>query len=331
MGNLAPYLDPADRPRALYHGLSAVARETAGSPPRFPIHPLPGAPPDPGTLKAWFRRFIEVRDAEGAERCLATAIQAGQEPCLLAEMLFSAATDHRYLQIGHVVDFTNKAFEALDRTGWQKAGPVLSSLIMGYANAGRMEESNAWRNPVDLVHILENAFERLPGYYEEGRKNRAARPAQDHPGWSMDSELIGVLLGENPHDIAGALLEALCAGLPGEDLASAVSYAAALRIARFHTSNEFGDWDTALHTFTFANAVHQGLRRLSPHSPAPSPSGRGVEEWPLLLRGVFDAAMSVYLDRFLNIPAARLPQPNKVNGSVDALVEDASCHTINPP
>ena len=72
-------------------------------------------------------------------------------------------------------------------------------------------------------------------------------------------------------------------------------YAAALRIAQFHTSNEFGDWDTALHTFTFANAIHQGLRR------APSAE---------LLRGVFDAAMSVYLDRFLNIPAARLPQPD---------------------
>jgi hypothetical protein len=90
------------------------------------------------------------------------------------------------------------------------------------------------------------------------------------------------------------------------DLASAVSYAAALRIARFHTSNEFGDWDTALHTFTFANAVEQGLRR------APS-----IE----LLRGVFDAAMSVYLDRFLNIPAARLPQPTDEATESEALLK----------
>jgi hypothetical protein len=49
-----------------------------------------------------------------------------------------------------------------------------------------------------------------------------------------------------------------------------------------------------LHTFTFANAVEQGLRR--------SPS-------PALVRGVFDAAMSVHLDRFLNVPARRLPAP----------------------
>jgi hypothetical protein len=45
-----------------------------------------------------------------------------------------------------------------------------------------------------------------------------------------------------------------------EELAQAVAYAAALRIARFPTTNEFGDWDTALRTFTFANVVHQGLR-----------------------------------------------------------------------
>ncbi|MGH3087680.1 MAG: Rieske (2Fe-2S) protein, partial [Rubrobacteraceae bacterium] len=58
------------------------------------------------------------------------------------------------------------------------------------------------------------------------------------------------------------------------------------------------DWDTALHTFTFANAVERGLRR------APSAE---------LLRGVFDAAMSVYLDRFLNVPPARLPEGGNDN------------------
>ena len=72
-----------------------------------------------------------------------------------------------------------------------------------------------------------------------------------------------------------------------------MSYAAALRVARFHTSNEFSDWITVLHTFTHANAVHQLLHR----SPSPE-----------LLRGVYHAAMRLYLDRFLNTPAARLPE-----------------------
>ena len=94
--------------------------------------------------------------------------------------------------------------------------------------------------------------------------------------------------------------------MPPVDLAGAVAFAAARRIAHFHTSNEFGDWDTALHTFTFANAVHQGLQRIE-----------SVD----LMRGIFDAAMSVYLDRFLNVPAVKLPQPEPI-ANPDALLDE---------
>jgi hypothetical protein len=214
-------------------------------------------------------------------------------------MLFAAATDHRYLNLGHVLDFTNKAFEALDIAGWSHAEPVLASLSRGYAGATRMEESNSWRNPVDLVAILESAFEELPAALESGREL--------HGRWEGLEELASVLLDEDSKAIAGALLEALWEGATEEELAQAVAYAAALRIARFPTTNEFGDWDTALHTFTFANAVHQGLRRI------PSPE---------LLRGVFDAAMSVHLDRFLNIPPKHLPEPNGPETAPDELLEE---------
>ena len=284
--NILPHLRPDDKPRALYQGLSAVARESFGSAPRFAIRPLDSQTSDIPTLKRWFRQFIEVRDDEGAERCIVSAIRAGADHRQMADMLFAAVTDHRYIQIGHVADFTNKAFEALDIAGWELAETVLPSLVTAYANASRQEESNAWRNPIDLIEILEGAFAKLPDVVEKG---------QDKRGKWDGTDLTPILLSDNPQEIIDGLLAALEAGATEEELAAAVAYAAALRIARFHTSNEFGDWDTALHTFTFANAIHMGLRR------APSTE---------LLRGVFDAAMSVYLDRFLNIPAARVPQPN---------------------
>jgi nitrite reductase/ring-hydroxylating ferredoxin subunit len=279
--NMLPALEPEDRKAALYHGLSAVAVDSDGEPPRFQIEPLPDDAPL-ASLKAWFRQFVEVRDAEGAERCLVSAVRAGGGTAELADILFAAATDHRYIRIGHVLDFTNKALEGLDVAGWERAEPVLASLAAEYAGAERMEEANEWRHPIDLVAILEGAFEEL---------GAAARAGS----WDGRDELVQVVLGEDPQAIADALLAALREGASAEQLAGAVTYAAALRIARFPTSNEFGDWDTALHTFTFANAVQQGLRR------APSPE---------LLRGVFDAAMSVYLDRFLNVPAVRLPEPD---------------------
>ncbi len=285
--NIIPRLFAEDRPRAMYHGISAVANDTENMPSRFMIRPLPGSPADINALKAWFRRFIEVRDSEGAERCVVSALEAGADTRQMADMLFTAVTDHRYVQIGHPLDFTNKALEALDIAGWEYAAPVLSCLTSGYATASRMEESNAWRNPIDLVDIEETAFEVLPEAIKEGQA------FSSH--WNGREALLSVLLGDNPQDIAEALLSALRQGCPNAELAGCAAYAAVLRIAQFHTSNEFGDWDTALHTFTFANAVHQGLRR---------------SDTPDLVRGVFDAAMSVYLDRFLNIPAARLPEPD---------------------
>ncbi len=298
MNNLLPHLDIDDRARALYQGLSAVARDSAGSPPRFELRPLPTATTNLPTLARWFRRFIEVRDAEGAERCVVSAIRAGANSGQMAEMLFAAATDHRYIDVGHPLDFTAKAFEALDVVGWSMAELVLTSLTAGYANADRMEESNEWRNPVDLVAIEEAAFEHLPKALEEGRARRG--------GWAARDSIIQVLLGEDPQAIADALLAALREGATEVELAGAVAYGAALRLARFHTSNEFGDWDTALHTFTFANAVQQGLLR------TPSPE---------LVRGIFDSAMSVYLDRFLNVPPAPLPDVHERVEKPDALLE----------
>jgi hypothetical protein len=213
-------------------------------------------------------------------------------------MLFAAATDHRYLDGGHTLDFTNKALEALDIAGWGRAEPVLASLAPQLAFAERMEEANAWRNPVDLVALLEAAFERLP--------EALAAKDSSRGGWTGRAALVEVVLGDDPSSSVEALLGALRDGATEVEVASAVSFAAATRIARFPTSNEFGDWDTALHTFTFANAVEQGLRRSSSAE---------------LVRGVFDAAASVYLDRFLNVPATRLPRPDPASDP-EALLAD---------
>lgn len=289
MMNLLPHLRPGDRARAMFHGLCSVANDSDGHPPRFAMRPLPGRGASIAEIKRWLRRFVEVRDTEGAERCIVSAVRAGASPGEVADMMFAAATDHRYIDGGHTLDFTNKAFEALDHAGWDLAEPVLASLARGYAMSNRMEESNSWRNPIDLVAILETAFEAIPPALDRGR--RAAR-SQDP---TARDRLVSTILGDDPQAIADAMLDTLRDGCAPADLAGAVAYAAALRIARFPTSNEFGDWDTAHHSFTFANAVHQSVRRVGS---------------PELLRGVFDAAMTVYLDRFLNVPAARLPEPN---------------------
>jgi nitrite reductase/ring-hydroxylating ferredoxin subunit len=307
MMNIIPYLDTEDRPYALYHGLSSVAQDCVSMPPLFKISPLPQPWPDLSTLKRWFRQFIESRDPQAAERCIVTAVKLGANSSQISDILFAAATDHRYLDVGHVLDFTNKALEALDTAGWDNNNKelvesVVSSLVPVYANAERMEESNLWRYPIDLIDILEKAFKKLPIVLNNGsRGSERERTGEDKDKRRRNNnqrrnELVTVLLGDDPQLIVNSLLDALSQGTSEEELASMVAYASALRILQFHTRNEFSDWDTVLHTFTYTNAVHQGLRRIATQE---------------LLRGVFDGAMRVYLNRFLNVPPVPLPKPTK--------------------
>jgi nitrite reductase/ring-hydroxylating ferredoxin subunit len=312
MMNIMPYLDEKDKPYSLYQGLCAVAQDCASMPARFEISSLPEPWPDLVTIKRWFRQFVESRDSQAAERCVATAVRLGASSQQMADILFSAATEHRFLDSGHILDFTNKALEALDKVDWRNEKElkesVLTSLVPGYVNAIRMEESSSWRYPVDLVEILEGGFKELATALEKGKRAREEmalaelqKTKSNHTDNNMEPKqtptenfyrdregLVTVLLGDNPQAIVNSLLDSLSKGVKEEELASIVCYASALRIAQFHIRNEFSDWDATLHTFTFANAVHQGLRRL------PSPE---------LLRGLFDAAMRIYLNRFLNIPA----------------------------
>src|SRR5262249_57890777 len=115
-------------------------QHAAGVPPRFPLDSLPGRQVEVDRFSRWFRSFVEVRDAEGAERAIVSAVRAGASPTQLADMLFAAATDHRYLDLGHSLDFTNKALEALDLAGWEHAEAVLASVPAQIASAQRMAE-----------------------------------------------------------------------------------------------------------------------------------------------------------------------------------------------
>ena len=292
--NMLPHLYPEDRPLALYQGIRQVAAECAGRPPRFPVDPLPTGETRPEVFKEWFRGFIEVRDEEGAERCLRTAIDLGISPREIADMVFAAATDRVYLDTGHILDFCNKAFELLDHIGWEHAGQVLTSLVRGIATARRSEELNSWRNPIDLSSMVWEARSALPELWRQGAGSRGE--------WDGERPLVDTILGDDPSATLEEIGQAVRAGATAEQLGGAVVYAAFLRMARFHTSNEFGDWDTVHNTLTAANALHQALKR------APS-----VE----LLRAVFDTAISIYLDRFLNMPPQRMPEPNGARPSDD--------------
>ena len=282
MANLQPLLFAEDRPLSLYHGTRRVSSDAMNRQERIMLDPLPTAAIPDERLKRWFREYVEVRDADAAERTLRTAIAAGWSPEQLLDMLAAAGTDHYYRDFSHVMDTLAKAAELLDIIGWEHAADVLPALTSQWAQATREEERNAWLRPENLVALVAAAEAELDDAVD--------LTAQSTGGWN--ERLVEALLGDDPQHSIDALQAAFRAGLALADGAQALAYAAALRLTRFTISNEFGDWDTALHHFTYCASLAQVAKR------APS-----IE----LARGVLHGAMVVYQARFLNMPAARLP------------------------
>jgi hypothetical protein len=114
-------------------------------------------------LKGWLRHWTKVRHREAAERTLLTAIAAGASPVALADILVTAAMDRVYADGGHLLDFINKACECLDLIGWEHAAAVLPSVIGQLVSAQGAEEATAWRHPIDLVSLCEEAAQELQG------------------------------------------------------------------------------------------------------------------------------------------------------------------------
>jgi nitrite reductase/ring-hydroxylating ferredoxin subunit len=288
LANVLPVLPEGDVYLALFHGARRVAADCDGEAPRRERAPL-GSRPDPATLKRWLRRWRIVRHREAAERTLLTAIAAGVSPEVLADALVAADTERVFADSGHSLDFINKAFECLDLIGWEHAAVLLPTVVGQMVAARGADESTAWRQPVDLIALCDKAASQLPELFAVGRGAHC---------WSDHAALARELLGDDPVTIVDALKAAIQAGAAPTDLGRSLAYAAALRVARFGNANEHTDWETAHHVFTFANAVHQMLKRIGTAH---------TDDNVTAVRAVLHGAMALYLTRYLNVPAVRIP------------------------
>ncbi|MFC7072927.1 Rieske (2Fe-2S) protein [Halovenus rubra] len=285
MANLYDWVDHDQKRRAMYIGTQEVADNVSGSPARFDQYALDNEELTKQRLKSWFQENCEVRDSNGAERIIRTAAATLPRADII-EILVATATDHLYLNNSHTLDFINKACETLDHVGWEKAPDVLGATVEQLTEASRAEEQSSWRQPVDVATLVFDAHERLPDLVATG----------DTSTWSQPDEFVDRLLSDDPEAIIDHLCDAIADGATAPQLTDAVATAATRRVAQFATSNEFNDWDTVHHTFSYANAAHELARRTE-----------ATEAY----RPAFDGAISVYLNRFLNEPAAPIPEPTQ--------------------
>ena len=285
-------------------------------PPRRMLRPLPTTQfTNKAQLKHWFRLFIEDREAAGAERVLRTAIAAEYSIADLVEIVVAGATDHYFLSTGHVIDFTNKAFELFEimtANGTLPSGETdtrevlattLSSLVRPMAMGFRHEEDADWHETIKPQEAL---FAALPTFLAQPRD----------PHWSRNErpeQLREAMLAGKPEEITLAIGEALKQGAPVDTLSSVLARAGIHRVARFHVQNE-EDWDDVLHVISYANAVDA----LSRHN-----AGHSLEGDVALMKAITHGAMFVYLTHFLNIPRAPLPVERGKAG-IPGLLHDRS-------
>ena len=126
-------------------------------------------------------------------------------------MMVAAVTDHVFIDEGHVLDFTNKAFECLRDIGWDHAGQVLPTLVTQTAAARRHEEESAWRHPDDLTVLLRESTANLEERLAAAKQGNFTDADVDALAWE--------LLSESPHQVVGALDRSLDAGASPEQLA----------------------------------------------------------------------------------------------------------------
>jgi len=296
--NLWDDVDPNDHNLFLVHGLTQISRRTTGSsrPYRAPF-PAMSEEHDLETLKRWFRYFVDKRHSGAAERILLTLNDRGYDKSVLADFVFTAATDFYFTGDGHALDFANKMFEALDYVEWEGAHEILRPIVVDLVSRTRHEETSRW---ADAVPVLEPIFERLDSIWKDNQTNAAELNI---------SAFTQTLLGDDFEPIVVAVEEKLRAGVNPRDICRAMTCASAIRTARFHLKNE-GDWHDVANIYSYAHALY--------HAFDYAPSAH-------LLRGIFHGVVFLAYLRWLNMPAARIPRQgqrlDETYDSVDKMLE----------
>src|SRR6516225_7148483 len=279
-------LSPRLSETTLVYALTLAARKVAancdGQPVRYSPGGLRGESFDEERLSRWMFHWAKVRHNDGAERTLLAALDSGLTREALNRLIFGPLQERVFADGGHALDLSNKAFELLDLIGWEHAAEILPLIVEYLTQSQSEEERGAWRAPRDLIELIREA--------EEDLRNR---PLAMQPASFCPPDFYQQLLKEDPCAILSAITAAITHGIPPLEITRHLTLAAAWRLARFPESNDIDDWFGPMHTFSFCNALYQVLAR----------GGADAN----VLRGVYHAAMSIYVDRFLNIPRAQLP------------------------
>jgi hypothetical protein len=249
------------------HAIAGIAEVERRRPLRPAPEPVGTLPDRPGAV---FRSLVEQGwDRAGeAEALLRGAIEAGYGPDELRPWLVGVVADH-HLGYGHGAIYLQKAFELLDRLGWDRAPTVVPHLVIAHLAMTREDRLPYMRpfvralEPVDLGVLAE---------------------AEADPGWHDGGTLRASLLDGRAHVVVPAAVAAVRAGAGIDGLIGEVSAAVSERLMRYDPAVErdhhadFG-WLDITHGLTYAAAA-----RWAWHT-TPGPDAARLALWTAFLAG----------------------------------------------
>ena len=240
---MTDHYDGDERALPIVQAIAGVAETERDRPVRALPDPVATMPADP---RAEFRRLVESEQLEPAQALLRGAIESGFEADDLRPWFTDVVSDH-FLSYGHGAIYAQKAFQLLDRLGWDRADTVLPYAVPAIVYGTREDK-------LPYMQLFHRGLRRL----DLDQLAEAARTPDLN--WVDDGRLLAALLGPDRTEAASAAGAALRSGAGIGRLLDAVTVAVSERMLRYDTDGErdfhddFG-WLDITHGLTYANAV----------------------------------------------------------------------------
>lgn len=235
--------DADDRALPIVQAIAGVAEQERDRPLNVLPDPVGVLPDD---ARAVFRRMVETEQLGPAQALLRGALHLGAAPDELRAWFTDVVSDH-LLSYGHGAIYAQKAFELLDRIGWERADTVLPHLLPRLVYGTRedklpyMKLFHRGLAQLDLAVLAEAA-------------------AEPDPSWADDGRLLAALLGGDRTEAALATGSAFTRGASIDAVLDVVTSAVSERLLRYDTDGEFEfhddfGWLDITHGLTYAGAA----------------------------------------------------------------------------
>jgi hypothetical protein len=214
--------------------------------------PVSTLPPDPRDA---FRRLVESERLEPAQALVRGAIHSGADVDTMRTWFTDIVSDH-LLSYGHGAIYAQKAFQLLDRIGWDRADTVLPHLLPTIVYGTRDD-------------TLPYAKLFMRGWAASDLVALAEAAASPDAAWTDDGRLLTALLGPGRTEAARAAVAAITAGASLDAVLDVVTAAVSERMLRYVVAGErdfhddFG-WLDITHGMTYANAARWHLAHAGP-------------------------------------------------------------------